>query len=143
MPINGYNTGRDVALDINMPNGPVRLANITDFTSKEMTKSEESHGIDGVSRYQEIPKGWEGTIDIDRANSNADTAIAYLEGLYFAGLNVPASTIVETIQEPTGGITQWRYWGVQFKMDDHGSWKGDGKVTQKLGWKSSGRIQQQ
>ena len=141
MPINQLNIGRDVAIDVNMPNGPVRFANVTNFQSKQMTTRTESKGIDGINRFQEIPGGWDGSIDIDRMNANADLAIAYLEGLYFAGQNVPPCTINETITEPTGGITQWRYWGVQFKFDDHGSWKGDANVTQKLSWVASGRIQ--
>ncbi len=140
MPINQLNIGRDVSVDINLPNGPVRFSNVTDFNPKQITKRQESQGIDGISRYQEIPAGWEGSIEIDRANSNVDLAISYLEGLYFAGVNVPPSTINQTITEPAGGITQWRFWGVQFKLDDQGSWKGDSKVTQKLSWVASGRV---
>lgn len=143
MPIAGFSIGKDVAIDINMPQGPVRFSNVTDFSSKQMSTSIESKGIDGINRFGEIPSGWEGTIEIDRANANMDQAFGYLEGLYYAGQNVPASSIVETITEPGGGLSQWRYSGVAFKFDDHGSWKGDAKVTQKLSWKASFRTQLQ
>jgi hypothetical protein len=143
MPMNGYGLGRDVAVDFNLPQGPVRFSIITDFSAKQNTKRVESHGIDGICRYQEIPAGWEGSIEVDRADSNIDTAIGFLEQLYYAGANVPASTLTETISEPNGTVTQWRFIGVMFKFDDHGSWKGDNKVTQKLGWVASVRVQVQ
>lgn len=139
MPMNGYNLGSDVSVVFNLPQGPVTFANVTNFTAKQITKRVESAGIDGVTRYQEIPAGWEGTLDIDRANPNMDNAIAYLERLYFSGANVPASVIGETIKEASGASTSWQYNGVMFKFDDHGSWKGDDKVTQRLGWVASSR----
>lgn len=139
MPINGYNTGRDVALDVLLPSGPVRLAIITAFRSKQMTKKEESHGIDGVTRFQYIPGGWEGDFTIDRANVNADQAILSLEQLYFGGQDVPPCLITETINEGGGVVSQWQYTGTQFMMEDHGTWEGDKKVTQKLSFCASFR----
>ena len=140
MPINGFTVGRDVTIAINLPNGPVAFSNVTDFHAKQITKGIESKGIDGIDRFGEIPSGWEGGIEIDRADANMDAAFSYLEGLYYQGVNVPASQITETITEPQGGLTQWRYIGVAFKYDDHGSFKGDAKVAQKLSWKASQRI---
>lgn len=144
MPINGYNTGRDVALDFLGPgNSAIRLAIITGFKSKQMTKKEESHGIDGVTRFQYIPGGWDGEFTVDRANVNADQAIFSVEQLYFAGSDVPACIITETINEGNGVVSQWRYTGVQFMMPDHGSWDGDKKVTQKIEWCASFRLRVQ
>ena len=140
MPINGFTIGRDVSIAVNLPNGPVTFSNVTDFHAKQMSTGIESKGIDGINRFGEIPSGWDGTIEIDRADANMDIAFNYLEGLYYQGQNVPASQITETIVEPSGGLTSWRYIGVAFKFDDHGNFKGDSKVTQKLSWKCSQRI---
>jgi hypothetical protein len=140
---NAFNTGRDIAVDFNLPQGLVRFSIVTDVGRKQNTKSIESHGIDGVCRYVEVPGGWEGTLEIDRAGPELDQAIAYLEGLYYAGQPVPYSTITETISEISGKITVWRFTNVAIKGDDLGSWKGDAKVTQKLGWKASFRTQVQ
>lgn len=138
---NAFNVGRDIQVVFNLPQGPVAFAIITDHARKQNTKSVESHGIDGVCRYVEIPGGYEGTLEIDRANSLLDQAIAYLEGLYYAGAPVPYSTISEVISEISGGTTQWQFTNVVFKAEDLGSWKGDAKVTQKLAWKASFRNQ--
>lgn len=141
MPINGFSIGRDVAVDFNLPQGLVRFSNVTGFTKKQITTGIESKGLDGTNRFGDIPSGWEGTLTIDRANANMDQAFAFVEGLYYSGANVPASTIQETITEPSGAITQWRYIGVSMKFDDAGDAEGDKKITQKLSWKASLRQQ--
>lgn len=142
MPINGFTIGRDIAIDINMPQGPVRFSNVTGFTKKQMSTGIVSKGIDGTDRFGEIPSGWEGDIEVDRANAALDAAFDYLEGLYYGNQNVPPSVITETITE-NNGVTQWRYTGVAFKYDDAGGAKGDAKVTQKFSWKASRRIRVQ
>jgi hypothetical protein len=137
MPISGFTIGRDVSIDITMPQGPVRFSIVTGFSKKQISTGIESKGLDGKNRFGEIPSGWEGTVDVDRANPDLDRAFAYLEGLYYAGLNVPESAITETITEPDGSVTQWQYVGVAFKYDDAGNAQGDAKVTQKFSWKAS------
>src|ERR1035437_5523188 len=134
MPMNGFSVGRDVTLDIVGPHGTIVSLNlITDFDAKQSTEKQTIKGLDGLTRYLEIPEGWDGTITITRADRALDDFIASLEETYFAGQNVPSSFITETIQEPNGGISQWRYEGVMFKLDDAGSWK-TSDVTQKMSW---------
>lgn len=139
MPIDGFTIGRDVSITINMPQGLVRFSNITGFTRQQISTGIESKGLDGTDRFGEIPSGWQGTIEVDRANSNLDQAFAFLEGLYYSGANVPASTISETTTEKNGATTQFRYTGVAFKFDNPGDAKGDQKVTQTFSWKASRR----
>jgi hypothetical protein len=136
---NAFNVGHDISVVFNLPQGPVAFAIMTDHARKQLTKDLESHGIDGVCRYVTIPSGWEGTLEIDRANPLLDQAIAYLNGLYYSGAPVPYSTISEVISEIDGSVTSWQFTHVTFKVEDLGSWKGDAKVTQKLGWKASFR----
>lgn len=139
MPVGGFTIGRDVAVIFNLPQGPVKFSNLTGFTRKQISTGIESKGLDGVDRFGEIPSGWEGTVELDRANPNLDRAIAYLEGLYYAGQNVPGSTFSETTTNPDGSITQFRYTGVALKFDNAGDAKGDAKVTQTFSWKASRR----
>lgn len=143
MPVNGFTIGRDVAVDINMPQGPVRFSNVTGFEAKPMQSGIESKGLDGTDRFGTIPGGWQGSIDIDRANANVDIVFDQLEVLYYSGQNVPAGSITETITEPDGSITQWRYIGVAWTYEEHGSFQGDQKVSQKASWKASRRIRMQ
>lgn len=139
MPINGFTIGRDVSLTFNLPQGPVTFSNLTGFTRRQISTRIESKGLDGVDRYGEIPSGWEGSIEIDRANANMDRAFAALENLYYSGQNVPGSTISETITEVDGTITAFRYDDIAFKFTNAGDARGDAKVVQTSDWVASRR----
>lgn len=139
MPINKFNTGRDVAVDFVTPSGPRRFSNIVGFHSRQVTRKESSHGIDGVSRYQYIPQGWEGTFSIDRFDRLLDDTIDEFERIYFSGGHVPACTITETITEPDQSLSQWRYEGVVFSMPDAGAKEQDKKIGMRIEWSASFR----
>lgn len=142
MPMNNFSIGRDVSLDIVGQNGQIVSFNlITTFDAKQVTEKVTIRGLDGTVRYLEIPEGWDGTIGITRGDRALDNFIASLEALYYAGGNVLGQAITETIEEPDGSLSQWRYEGVMFKLDDAGSWKGNGDVAQKLSWCASRKRQ--
>lgn len=143
MPLNGFTIGRDVAVDMFFPQGAVRFSNVTGFEAKSIQTGIESKGLDGTDRFGTIPSGWQGTLTIDRADANMDIAFDQLETAYYAGQNVQAGSINETITEPSGAITVWKYVGVAFQYDEHGSFQGDAKVSQSLSWRASRRIRLQ
>lgn len=137
MSINKFNTGRDVAVDFIAPSGPKRFSNITEFHSSPRNKEESSSGIDGVTMFQFIPQGWGGTIAVDRFNRVLDDSNYEFEQLYFSGQNVPACTITETVKEPDGTISQWRYENVVFQLADAGAKNQGGKIGQRLEFRAS------
>jgi hypothetical protein len=143
MPVNGLNVGRDIALDVFTQSGVVRFNVTTGFDSKQMTTRHVVKGLDGVNRYLEIPEGWDGSITIEKADDVLDSYIAQLEANYYAGIGIQPSQITQTITNPDGSISVYRFTGVAFKLDDAGSWTGDKTVTQKLSWCASKRIKVQ
>ena len=116
------------------------FANIKKVGKRQKTKQIESHGIDGICRFGEIPGGWEGTIDMDRANSNADDFFAALEAAYYAGTDVGTGTITELITENGNAQTSYRMDGCVFKFENAGDFTGDGLVPQVIGFTASKRI---
>lgn len=140
MPVQGFTIGKDAAVDFNLPQGPVRFSNVTNFTAHPIQTDIESKGQDGTDYFGTIPSGWQGTVDIDRFNANMDIAFDYLETLYYSGQPVPNGSIQETITEPDGSITVWKFIRVAFKYEDHGSYAGDQKVSQRMSWKASRRV---
>lgn len=143
MPVGGYSVGRDIALDVFTPAGVVRFNTVTGFDSKQKTNGSVVKGLDGENRPLEIPEGWDGTITIERADSQLDDFIAGVESGYYAGLGILHSQITETISNPDGSVSVYRFTKVMFKLDDAGSWAGDKAVTQKLSWQASKRIKVQ
>ena len=135
-----FNTGRDVSIDVAGPNGIISLSLIVDFTSRQMVSKLKSSGLDGVTRFYNVPDGWGGGISIDRADRNLDDLIAAYENSYYNGSVFVFGTITQTIQEVNGTISQWRYQNAVFSCSDAGNWRKDSNVTPKLDWEASRRI---
>lgn len=140
MPVNGFNVGRDVSLDIIDANGPVRFGLITKFDSKPVTTDEKIKGIDGIVRHLNTPEGWTGSFDIERQGADLDAYFAKIEADFYAGKNSLPCAIQETVQEPNGAFTVYRYIGVILKFDDAGSWAGTQSVKQKVSFNASRRV---
>jgi hypothetical protein len=134
MPINGLNVGKDVSIVVNTPTGIKRFSYITGFHSNPVTGDLKSTGLDGRSRHAVVHEGWEGEIDFDRDGPTFDNFWAEIEDAYFTGKNQLSGTITETIQEPAGGISVFRYDNVTFKMKTMGDKKGNALIQGKLGF---------
>jgi hypothetical protein len=139
MPVNGFSVGRDVTVDVIGPTGPVKFTLITQFSSKPVITENKIMGLDGICRYQLLPDAWEGSMELERADNKLDDYFADIEKQYYAGQNLSPGTITETITEPGGGISQYRYEQVQLKLEDAGEWAGDKSVKQKIMFYASRR----
>lgn len=139
MPLNTFSTGRDVTLTIVTASGPLNLNLITGFHSSPETGEVKVKGIDGITRHALFPDGWRGGFDVERSDSVVDDYFGQIEEAYYAGTNIPGSTITETISEPNGSVTQFRYLQVLLKLDDAGAWMGDQTVKMKISFVSARR----
>ncbi|SRR5579883_2871786 len=141
MPVNGFSVGRDVSVQIFGQTGTVtQFDTITSFDKKQMTDRVKVKPLNGPPIFLEIPDGWEGSISVDRSDSNVDDYFAGIESSYYAGLNIGTAQITETITEASGATTQYRYTGVQFKLDDGGAASGDNIMKMKMSWVASRRY---
>lgn len=132
MAINTFSVGRDIAIDIVGPGGPVVFSLITTFDAKPMYDHIKIKGLDGVSRHQELPDGWELSIGLERQDDSVKSFFVDLEAQYFNGQSIQPAAITETITNPDGSLSQYRYEQVVFKFDDAGSWAGNQSVKQKI-----------
>lgn len=145
MPVNTgvglMSLGKDVSVDVVLPDGRhLNLGNVTGFDPKPITKELASSGIDGVPRHAVVPEGWTLTFDVDREGPNVDNWWAAFEVAYYSGNVLYNATILETIDEPDGSISQWRYVGCALKLDDAGARKSDNYIKMKVTGKASHRI---
>lgn len=142
MPMNNQSVGRDVSLDLYTSKGilPIPAAAITKFDTMPQTTSTASKGLDGQTRYGVFPDGWKGSMDVDRLGAQLDTFWAQIEADFYNGVNILPGTITETIQEPDGSVSQFRYTGVMFDFKDAGSKVANQLVKQKLDFMAARRI---
>jgi hypothetical protein len=140
MPLNGFNTGRDLTLVITDANGPVTFGLITKFEAKPHFNDEKVKGLDGIVRFLPQPEYWSGSFDIERQGPQLDKYFAQMEANYFAGQNTLPAMIQETIQEPDGSVSTFRFLGVMLKFEDAGSWAGGQSVKQRVSFVASRRV---
>lgn len=134
MPLDGYSLGRDVAFDVNTATGVLRLAKVIKFTKKPNITSQKITLLTGVVDELQWPGGWTGTIQFQRDGSTADDWQAQWEDDYYNGVNRDPSTITETITEPSGKTSVYRYENVQLHLSNAGDASGDKTIEQEFAW---------
>lgn len=144
MPANTFSTGRDCTLVILGPDGRggttrIDLTHVTGFDCRQLTNAVRIDRLDGTHLAAELPRGWDGSFEIERGNSAVEDFIANLEQAWHASGELPGSTLYQYIQETNGSTSTFQFDAVVFKLTSAGSWKGDGAVRQRLEFHASRR----
>lgn len=132
MSLTAFSIGRDTQLVIMGPSGRLDLSHVTSFESRQITSSLRVSRIDGKQLGAELPKGWEGSFEVERGTSALDDFIASLEQGYYTGSGSQSGTLYQYITELDGSVSTYQFDGVVFKLATAGAWKGDSSVKQKL-----------
>ena len=132
MSLTMFSVGRDTQLVVIGPTGRVDLTHVTAFDSRQITQSVRVDRLDGTHMGTELPKGWEGSFEIERGNSTVDDFIAAAEQQYFNGSSVALGTMYQYVTETDGSTSTYQYDNVAFRLSNAGVWKGDSSVRQKL-----------
>lgn len=140
MPVNEFNIGRDVTLDIADPaRGPQRFTIKTGWQATPIFDQLKSKGLDGEPRHDAIPDGWRLRMDLDRADPRLDNFFADREAAYFNDEVVPLISITETVREVGGGRSIYRYTKVS-PTPGETTWRGNQITTQQIEFMASHRI---
>jgi hypothetical protein len=137
VPVNGFTVGRDVVVTIAGPGGTpivIDAADVTHFTKRPLKKDDWSRPLNSPPIPLYMPDGWRGTVDVDRQDPTLDTFQANLEATYWAGQNILAGTMLESVTEPNGTNSQYRYDDVMYWVEDPGDASADKRVSQRLEW---------
>lgn len=132
MSLTMFSVGRDTQLVVIGPTGRIDLTHVTAFESRQLTHSVRIDRLDGSQLGTEIPKGWEGSFELDRGSSTVDDFIAATEQQYYNGSNVTGGSMYQYITETDGSTSTYLYDNVTFRLGNAGIWKGDSSVKQKL-----------
>lgn len=137
-----FNVGNDWSIDLFDPvgGGILSFSLLTGFSKQQDTTDVSSNALDGLTRRVSLPSGWSGSITYDRANRAIDDYFAAKEDAYYNKRTQPPATITETINEVGGGISQWRFIGVDFKYTQAGNAQGKDKVEVSIDFTASRRI---
>jgi hypothetical protein len=140
MALNNFSVGRDTQLVVIGASGRIDLSHVTGFEARQVTQSVRVDRLDGRQMGAELPKGWEGSFDIERGNSAADDFISATEQSYYNGSQPVLGTMYQYITEADGSTSTYQYDSVTFRLSSAGQWKGDSSVKQKLDFFASRRL---
>jgi hypothetical protein len=132
MAISVFSVGRDTQLVVVGPSGTIDLAHVTSFESRQVTQSVRVNRLDGSQMGMELPKGWEGSFELERGDSIVEDFIAGTEQSYYDGSISATSTMYQYVSEVDGSTSTYQYDSVVFRLTNAGLWKGDAAVKQKL-----------
>ncbi len=132
MALTTFSIGRDTQLVVMGPTGRVDLSHVTGFESRQLTSAVRVSRIDGTQLAAELPKGWEGSFEVERGTSALDDLISTIEQNFYNGGVVAPGTMYQYITEADGSVSTYQFDGVVFKLATAGIWKGDSSVKQKL-----------
>ena len=132
MAISVFSVGRDTQLVVVGPSGTISLAHVTAFESRQVTQSVRVNRLDGSQMGMELPKGWEGSFELERGDSVVEDFIAAAEQSYYNGSMSTASTMYQYVSEVDGSTSTYQYDSIVFRLTNAGLWKGDAAVKQKL-----------
>jgi hypothetical protein len=139
MAISVFSVGRDTQLVVVGPSGTIDLSHVTAFESHQVTQSVRVNRLDGSQMGMELPKGWEGSFELERGGSAVEDFIATTEQGYYTGTISTTSTMYQYVLEVDGSTSTYQYDAVVFRLSNAGSWKGDAAVKQKLEFYGSRR----
>lgn len=132
MAISVFSVGRDTQLVVVGPSGTINLVHVTAFESRQVTQSVRVNRLDGSQMGMELPKGWEGSFELERGDSTVEDFIAATEQSYYSGSMSSISTMYQYVSEVDGSTSTYQYDSVVFRLTNAGLWKGDAAVKQKL-----------
>ncbi len=127
-----FSIGRDTQLVVMGPNGRIDISHVTGFESRQLTSPVRVSRLDGTQLGVELPKGWDGSFEVERGNSILDDFISSIEQDFFNGLGSQSGTMYQYITEADSSVSTYQFDGVVFKLASAGNWKGDASVKQKL-----------
>jgi hypothetical protein len=130
--LTAFSIGRDTQLVVMGPGGRVDISHVTSFDSRQLTSPIRISRLDGTQLGAELPKGWEGSFEVERGTSALEDFISSLEQGFYNGGGTQASTMYQYITETDSSVSTYQFDGVVFKLANAGAWKGDSSVKQKL-----------
>jgi hypothetical protein len=139
MAISVFSVGRDTQLVVVGPAGTINLVHVTAFESRQVTQSVRVNRLDGSQMGMELPKGWEGSFELERGDSVVEDFIAATEQSYYNGSMSTTGTMYQYVSEVDGSTSTYQYDSVVFRLSNAGLWKGDAAVKQKLEFFASRR----
>lgn len=116
--------------------GMVDLGKVVSFSQKEDATIPDKPLMDGSVLIPKFRQGYSGSFVAERTNNNFDRYVSFQDERYYAGLDETLCTIVVTVLEIDGAITQLTFLETQFVATSLGDYQGQDTVQYHVNFKS-------
>jgi len=141
MPQAGLSIGKDARFDFFTATGTLSLPTLLKFTAKKLNQKMTVKPLNGLPIHLNFQEGgWEGSFEVSRADSTLDDYFNFIEKSYYAGANLPAGTIQQTIEEISGPPSTFQFQGVVLYLEDSGDYESEKNVVQRVSFMASTRV---
>jgi hypothetical protein len=142
MPQHNTTLGSDLgSLTITLPDGqilPVPREYLISFEWKQDTQTVKKSIIDNRNLEYIFPGGYDGSIQLLRFSDQIERFFIQMHQDIANSKVVTGFSLLRTLSEPNGSISQIQFTGVTLKLDDAGTMKGQDVTEQKISWHAVG-----
>lgn len=130
----GYSVGRDLTMVVvnQVTGAAVKWATLCKADFRQMTKQLEWKPLNGNIAFADLPGGWEVNLELDRSDGSVQDYFVLDENNYLSGGTTTTFYLQETITNPDGSVSQYRYINGAMKLSNAGSFAMDDKVSLKV-----------
>lgn len=135
--LDGLTSGASVRISISDPvAGIIDLGKIVSFTHKEDASIPGKPLMDGTILIPKFREGYSGNITAERTNNAFDLYTSIQDERYYNGLDETLCTMIVTISELNGALTQLTFIETQLVATHLGDYQGQDTVRFEISFKS-------
>ena len=140
---NDFNLGNDCRVVMILGSlGRLDFSHVTGFTVNQLVKKLRVAVLNYPPLGRDVPGGWEGSFDIERANSVADDMSATLEAMFWNGQRLPTGQLYQYINEVDGSVSTYLFGGVTVNLRSAGTFHQEQPVKQTVEFFARRRVKQ-
>lgn len=131
--------GRDVSVVLTIAGQTIDLQNVTGFEATPQYANLKVDRLDGKVLNAELPKGWSGRINMERANDALDAFFAQNEALWLNAGTVTWGTITQAVTEADGSTSRYQFTNCALKFGAQ-NWKPESPVAVEITFEATQRV---
>ncbi len=135
--MNPYTIGHNCSVVILWQGTRYDFRDVTMFSSAQEVTPQRSDPLNSPPIEFNTPRGWRGTIGIDRATPTLDNLISSIEAAFWNAGVIGSGTIYQYIKEVDGSTTTFEFVNASLNLTAAGSYAAEAIVKQSLAFFSS------
>jgi hypothetical protein len=140
---NDFSLGNDCRVVLILGSlGRLDFSHVIGFTANQLVKKLRVPVLNYPPLGRDIPGGWEGSFDVERANSAADDMSVTLEAMFWNGQRLPTGQLYQYLNEVDGSVSTYLFEGVTVSLRNAGTFHQEQPVKQTVEFFARRRVRQ-